>query len=145
MRAENPESPRARRARFQKRALRGVGMTMSGLMVVSVLSVLFFIVRTERAHNEDACKFARHSERDLGNTRVVEERRSCVPELEERRYLVQRTGAVSYELARKRLPVTHFQSDRYKWTLREDDKHMLVVRIDVDGALLSEFHEEDVR
>jgi hypothetical protein len=145
MRAENPETPRARRARLQKRALRGVGITLSALMVVSVLSVLFFIVRTERSHDENVCKFVVYSQRDLGAVHVVEERRSCTPELEERRYLVQRQGVASYELARKRLPRGHFDSDRYKWTLREDDKQKLVVRIDVDGALLSEFFEEDAQ
>jgi hypothetical protein len=145
MRADNPESPRVRRARLQKRALRGVGITLSALMVVTVLSILFLIVRTERAHDEGACKFALTSQRDLGSVQVLEERRSCVPELEERRYLVQRSGKERYELARKRLPKAHFTSDRYKWTLREDDQHLLVLRIDVDGALLSESFEEDVR
>jgi hypothetical protein len=110
-----------------------------------VLSILFFIVRTERAHDESRCKFAVYSRRDLGATQVIEERRSCLPELEERRYLVQRSGRESYELARKRMPVAQFTSDRYTWTLREDEKHKLVLRIDVDGKLRSEFHEEDVR
>lgn len=140
-----PDSPRAQRARMQKRMLRIIGIVMSALMVVIVLSILFFIVRTERAHDESTCKFAVHSQRDLGATRVIEEQRTCVPELTERRYLVQRSGAQSYELARKRMPREQFQSDRYKWTLREDEKHKLVLRIDVDGKLRSEFHEEDVR
>jgi hypothetical protein len=145
MRADDPESPRARRARLQKRALRGVGITLSVVMVVMMLSILFLIVRTERAHDEGACKFALSSQRDLGSVQVIEERRSCLPELEERRYLVQRSGSERYELTRKRLPKAHFATDRYKWTLREDDKHLLVLRIDVDGALLSESFEEDLQ
>jgi hypothetical protein len=130
---------------MQKRVLRGVGITMSALMVVTVLSILFFIVRTERAHDESTCKFAVYSQRDLGAAQVIEERRACMPELEERRYLVQRSGVASYELARKRMPSAQFQNDRYKWTLREDEKHKLVLRIDVDGKLRSEFHEEDAQ
>lgn len=145
MRADNPETPRARRARLQKRALRGVGITLSAVMVVTVLSILFLIVRSERAHNEETCKFALVSQRDLGSVQVLEERRSCLPQLEERRYLVRRSSTDSYELTRKRLPQSNFASDRYKWTLREDDKHKLVLRIDVDGKLLSESFEEDVR
>ena len=145
MRAEIPESPRVRRARLQKRALRGVGIVLSAVMVAMMLAILFLIVRTERAHDEQQCKFTVHSQRDLGDAHVVEESRSCTPELEERRYLVRHGQKPSFELARKRLPRTHFASDRYKWTLREDDKHLLVLRIDVDGALLSESFEEDAQ
>lgn len=140
-----PESPRARRAHMQKRLVRRLGMVLSALMVVLVVTVLFLIVRTERAHDESACKFSVHSRRDLGATQVIEERRSCLPELEERRYLVQRAGVDRFELARRRLDSARFASDRYKWSLREDEKHKLVLRIDVDGALLSESFEEDVR
>lgn len=145
MSVEIPETPRARRARVQKRLLRRLGMVVSAMMVVMVLSVLFLIVRSERAHDENACKFAVHSKRDLGETQVIEERRSCMPRLEERRYLVQRAGAQPFELARKRLDSARFASDRYKWSLREDAQHRLVLRIDVDGALLGESFEEDVR
>ncbi len=140
-----PESPRARRARMQKRLVRQLGMALSALMVVLVVSVLFLIVRTEHAHDESTCKFSVHSRRDLGATQVIEERRSCLPELEERRYLIQRAGADRLELARRRLDSARFASDRYKWSLREDAKHKLVLRIDVDDALLSESFEEDVR
>lgn len=145
MKAESPESPRARRARMQKRALRGVGIVLSALMVVTVLSILFLIVRTERAHDEEQCKFSLFSQRDLDGTQVIEESRTCLPELEERRYLLKRGAESGFELARKRLPTAHFASDRYKWTLREDDKHKIVLRIDVDGKLISESFEGDVR
>jgi hypothetical protein len=145
MSVEIPESPRARRARLQKRFVRRLGMGLSALMVVLVLSVLFLIVRTEHAHDESACKFATYSRRDLGAAQVIEERRRCMPNLEERRYLVQRAGAQRFELARRRLDSARFASDRYKWSLREDAQQKLVLRIDVDGALLSESFEEDLR
>lgn len=143
--SEIPESPRARRARTQKRFVRRLGMVLSALMVVLVVSVLGFIVRNERAHDESRCKFTLHSQRDLGATQVIEERRSCLPDLEERRYLIQRAGSERFELARRRLNSARFASDRYKWSLREDEQHKLVLRIDVDGALLSESFEGDVR
>ena len=124
--------------------LRILGMTASALMVLGVLIVFALIVRTERAHDETLCKFAPLSRRTLGEVEVIEERRSCLPELEERRYLVRR-GAQAYELARKRLPSAHFSAERYAWKLREDKPGMLVIELDVDGKLSSEFHEEDVK
>ena len=81
----------------------------------------------------------------LGKATVVEQSRSCLPELEERRYLVERPGAKSFELARKRLPRANFAADRYVWTLREDKNQQLVVRINLNGKLMSEFFEEDAR
>ena len=143
--SEIPENPRARRAHMQKRFVRQLGMALSALMVVLVVSILYLIVRSERAHDESVCKFAVHSRRDLGATQVIEERRSCQPDLEERRYLIQRAGTEPFELARRRLNSARFASDRYKWSLREDAQQKLVLRIDVDGALLSESFEGDVR
>jgi hypothetical protein len=129
----------------QKRILRGLGMALSALMVCTVLVILLLIVRTERAHDEARCVFAKRSERSLGDLSVVEETRSCLPELEERRYLVTRPAQASFELARKRMPRANFAPDRYRFSLREDPAHLLVLRIDLDGQLLSEFHEVDAR
>ena len=143
MSAPRPKTGSAALAAQRKRALRIVGMIASGLMVIGVLIVFALIVRTERAHDETRCKFERLSQRTLGDAEVMEERRSCLPELEERRYLVRRADQPAYELARKRLPVAHFAAERYVWKLSEDKPQNLVIRIDVDGQLSSEFHEED--
>jgi hypothetical protein len=137
-------SPAALLREKRKRALRLIGIVMSSLMVLTVLAIFLLIVRTERAHDESRCAFTKHSVRSLGEVLVVEEARSCLPELEERRYLVARKGTAPFELARKRLPRPHFAGDRYRWTLREDDTRKLVVRIEVDGQLSSEFFEEDL-
>jgi hypothetical protein len=145
MNAAPPTSGSAALAAQRKRMLRILGMTASALMVLGVLVVFALIVRTERAHDEERCKFAPLSRRTLGEVEVVEERRSCLPELEERRYLVRRGVQAAYELARKRLPSAHFTAERYAWKLREDKPGMLVIEIDVDGKLSSEFHEEDVK
>jgi hypothetical protein len=125
------------------RAVRILGMIASGLMVATVLVIFMLILRSERAHNDEDCKFAKTEQRVLGGTVVVEERRSCMPELEERRYLVRRAGKPEFELARKRLPIDRFAKDRYVWSLREDKAQLLVLRIDVDGKLASESFEED--
>lgn len=129
----------------RKRLLKIIGMALSGLMVVGMLTILALIVRSERAHDEQTCKFVPVVERSLGQTRVIEQNRTCVSEVEERRYLVSRPGQETFELARKRMSKPAFTHGNYTWSLREDDKHRLVVRIDVNGKLVSEFFEEDVR
>jgi len=143
MSASTPPTPRQLLQQKRKRAVKIVGMIMSALMVIAMLTVLALIVRNERAHDEQTCKFTPLSERTLGRTTVREESRRCLPELEERRYLVERAGEATFELARKRMPPDRFAADRYLWTMREDTAHKLVVRFDANGKLLSEFFEED--
>jgi hypothetical protein len=132
-----PYSPPSARQLLQakrKRILKIVGMVLSAVMVVAMLTVLALIVRNERAHNEDTCKFVTLSQRSLGKATVVEQSRSCLPE---------RPAAKTFELARKRLPRANFAADRYVWTVREDKSQQLVVRIELNGKLMSEFFEED--
>lgn len=138
-----PNLTRAEIKAKRVRALRILGMIASGLMVATVLAIFLLILRSERAHNDDACKFEPSEQRTLGAVQVAEERRSCLPGMEERRYLVKRQGKPSYELARKRLPSAHFTKPRYVWNVREDKAQLLVLRIDVDGKMSSEFFEED--
>lgn len=144
MSASTPPTPRQLLQQKRKRALKIIGMIMSALMVTAMLTILVLIVRNERAHDERTCKFAPLSERTLGRTKVREESRRCLPELEERRYLVERAGDKPFELARKRMPPERFAVGRYAWTMREDKAHKLIVRFDANGQLLSEFFEEDV-
>ena len=129
----------------RKRLLKMVGMLVSAGMVLAVSIVLFLIFRTESAHDEATCLFIKSDQRELNGTRVIEESRRCLPELEERRYLVARVDKKPFELARKRLPASSFAPERFKWTLREDKAHKLIIRFDVDGKMLSEFFEEDTR
>ena len=129
----------------RKKALRTVGIVLSALMVVAVLAILLFIVRSERAHDEMSCPFARRSERTLEGAVVVEETRSCLPEAEERRWLVSRNGSAPLEFARKRLPKEHFSGDRAVWVLSLDDKKQVVLTLRVDGKVASEFHEADAK
>lgn len=135
-----PHSPvQERRRTFVKK----LGMVLSGLMVLTILVIFGLIVRTESAHDEGKCPFARLGERTLGEARVVEESRSCVPEAEERRWLVVRPGQEPLEFARKRLDKARFSDGRFAWNLEEDDKKLLVIKLEVDGELASEFHESD--
>lgn len=118
-------------------------MVLSGLMVLTILVIFGLIVRSESAHNEDKCPFAKRGERSLGDIRVVEESRSCVPEAEERRWIVERSGQPPFELARKRLDKARFTDERFAWKLEQDERKLLVIKLEVDGELSSEFHEAD--
>ncbi|HEX6241111.1 MAG TPA: hypothetical protein VFZ61_09475 [Polyangiales bacterium] len=140
-----PTSPGAALKARQQRILRRLGITASALMVIGVLTVLVLIVRTESAHDEERCRFEPVTQRSLAGAEVLEERRSCLPEVEERRYLVQRAGRPAYELARKRLAHAQFAPERYVWKLREEAPQQLVLEIEIDGKPFSEFHEQDRR
>jgi len=124
----------------QKRLLRALGIGLSALSVLLVVSVFFLIVRTESAHDETGCPFSAGDTRSLGELSVREERRVCIDAVEERRYLVTRPGKPSYELARKRLPAARFAE--YRWALRSDAEGM-VLDMFVGDTLESEFHDAD--
>lgn len=145
MNQASPMTPSAALKAGRRRILRRLGIAASALMVLGVLTVLVLIVRTERAHDETRCQFAQLSQRSLAGAEVVEERRSCLPEVEERRYLVRRASKPEYELARKRFSRAQFVADRYAWKLREEAPQQLVLEIELDGKLASEFHEQDRR
>ena len=123
--------------------LRRLGIALSAIMVLTVVAVFLLILRTERAHDEATCPFQRGAEQTFSEGRVIEEQRSCVPEVEERRYLLERTGQKPYEFARKRLGTQFFKDNRYEWKVVEDDKKRIRLRVIVDGKLSSEFREED--
>jgi len=123
--------------------LRWVGIALSSLMVLTVLTVFVLILRTERAHDEAKCPFVKVGEKSFSGGRVVEEQRSCVPELEERRYLLERTGKPPFEFARRRIGGKFLRENRYSWSLAEDARKRLRLRVLVDGKVSSEYREED--
>jgi len=136
-----PTSPLAERRR---KLVRKLGMLVSGLMVVLVVSIFGLVLRSESAHDEASCPFRARSERELRSALVREEMRTCVPEAEEHRWLLSRPGKAEIELGRKRLPTERFTSARTRWTLTEDEAQRVVLRIEVDGKMLSEFREADL-
>ena len=137
-----PTSPLAERRQL---LLRRVGIAASALMVVLVISILAFVVRSESAHDESQCRFSKLGERAFAGAIVSEETRRCVPEAEEHRWLVQRNGRAPIEFGRKRLPRERFTPERTKWTLTEDKGKQLILNIVVDGHPFSEFREVDIR
>lgn len=127
----------------RRKTLRVVGMAVSALMVLTVLTVLALIFRNERAHDEDTCPFRAWSERTFAGGTVFEEQRNCIENITERRYRVVRDAQPSFELARKRLSSDRFAQDRYRWEL-EDKDDTITIRVYVDNRLSSEFREEDM-
>jgi hypothetical protein len=127
----------------RRKTLRVVGMLVSALMVLTVLTVLALIFRNERAHDEDTCPFQAWSERTFPGGKVFEEQRNCIENITERRYRVARGDKPAFELARKRLSSDRFAQDRYRWEL-DGVNGTITVRVFVDDKLSSEFREEDM-
>jgi hypothetical protein len=127
----------------RKRILKYIGMALSALMVLTVLTVFALIVRSESAHDEAKCPFAPVGERPFEGGVVKEQARSCVGGISEHRYLVERQGKPEFELARKRLATDRFDPGRYRWDLNLDDQQRLVLKVFVENKLSSEFREED--
>jgi len=136
--------PKSKIAEQRQALVRKLGIAVSALMVVLVVTVFVLVVRSESAHDETKCPFSKLSERVIGTATVIEETRSCVPEAEERRWLVQRGGQKPVEFGRKRLPKERFTADRTKWSLTEDKNKQLLLNIEVDGHPFSEFREADL-
>lgn len=136
-----PTSPLAER---RQKFVRKLGMAVSGLMVVLVVTIFALVLRSESAHDEASCPFQELSERKLKSATVREQMRACVPEAEEHRWLLSRDGKPEVELGRKRLPKERFTATRTKWTLSPDEGNEVILRIEVDGQMLSEFREADL-
>lgn len=127
----------------RKKILKYIGMALSALMVLTMLTVFALILRNESAHDEQTCPFAPAGERTFDGGKVVEQQRTCINGISEHRYLLERTGQKPFELARKRLATDHFEPARFRWDVGLDDKKRVVLNMNVDGKPSSEFREED--
>ncbi len=136
-----PTSPLAERRQI---FIRRVGIAVSVLMAVLVLTVFGLVLRSESAHDEAACPFSGLTERKLEDVVMIEETRNCVPEAEEHRWLIKREGQKLRELGRKRLPKERFSAARTVWKVTKDKANKVVLEIEVDGRPFSAFHEADM-
>jgi hypothetical protein len=127
----------------RKKLLRTMGIAVSALMVVLVLAVFALIVRSERAHDETRCPFGRRSQQALDELVVIEETRRCVPEAEERRWLLARPGKPPFEFARKRLTIGLFTHPKTHTELTRDKQGLVVLTLHVGGVEPTEFREAD--
>lgn len=91
--------------------------------------VLVFILRTESAHDESQCPYQEVTQRTLADgATIVEQRRSCLPQVEERRFLLRRETHQQV-LGRRRFDPSAFAGPEYAWDagVRESGEvHMFV-------------------
>lgn len=88
------------------------------LMPVGIVAFMAF---AQLAHDEDRCPFARASVQSIGDARVVEEARECLPGTRETRYTLER-GARTQLLGERRLPTESFAPARYHWTASHNER-----------------------
>ena len=82
--------------------------------IIGPLLIFIFILRTESAQKN--CPFTELTRRAVGpSLTVVEERRSCIQEVEERRYTLLR-GAMVRRLGERSFATTEFAPKVYSWT-----------------------------
>lgn len=88
--------------------------------VAAPLLILGFILRMEYAHDEERCPFTPVDTRTLDATVAVrEEARTCLPDVEERRYLVQRGGRSELIGSRRFAPAAFGPGYRWRAQLSE--------------------------
>jgi hypothetical protein len=100
--------------------------------IAAPLLVLGFILVTQLAHDPARCPY-RESGRQtlLGGVVVVEQKRSCLPAVEERRYLLRR-GEYSQLLGERRLPERAFVRG-YRWKAEVSAEGEVKVFVHNDG------------
>lgn len=102
--------------------------------------ILLFILRNDYAHDESRCPYATlTTQRFNAEIEIVEERRSCVDGVEDRRYSVRRKDSTRV-LGTRRLPPSAFDTPDYQWTpdLREGQMHL---KVNTKGHPAAEFRE----
>lgn len=83
--------------------------------VLVPVGILLFILRNELAHDEGRCPYQPLTVEVVApGVELVEERRSCIDGLEDRRYSVRRDEEVRV-LGRRRLPTAAFAAPGYDW------------------------------
>lgn len=113
-----------------------IGLPAIGLPVV----ILLFILRTEYAHDESRCPYQQLEVRRFNaDIELVEERRRCLDDVEDRRYSVRRVD-VTRVLGRRRLPPSAFETPAYQWTA--DLRHgQMFIKVTANGHPPAEFRE----
>jgi len=122
-------APKKRRALFIAARFAAAGM------VLSVLGIFAFILRSERAHDEARCPFVAGEVRDVDpGVQVQEQWRSCQDGVQERRWLILRSGESPREFARRRLHAEAFEARTYEWSVRPDAQGKLILDVHTEGA-----------
>lgn len=118
-----------------------IALPAIGLPVV----ILLFILRNDVAHDEARCPYEVLTTQRVDNSaEVIEERRSCIEGVEDRRYSVRRADSLR-KLGVRRLPSDAFEVSAYKWTaeLRQGQMFLKVVTKGHPAADFREGTEEE--
>lgn len=113
-----------------------IGLPAIGFPVV----ILLFILRTEVTHDETRCPYVvLTTERFNAEIEIVEERRSCVDGVEDRRYSARRADS-THVLGNRRLPPAAFEKPKYQWTADVRDGQVFL-KVQTNGHPPAEFRE----
>jgi hypothetical protein len=103
--------------------------------------ILVFIFLSELAHDEGRCPYTHNSTKSVNDqVSVREDRRSCVPGIEERRFSVMR-GASEQVLGRRRFARSAFAPEHYQWSAALTDQGDVRVTVDNAGHEQAQFRE----
>lgn len=92
-----------------------------------VLYIVAFQARYELAFDEENCPYVEVELREVGpGVTVREDRRSCLDGVEERRWVVHRSGHRPFELARRPLEAAAY-GQGYAWDAEDDGTQVRVV------------------
>jgi hypothetical protein len=101
--------------------------------IVGPMLIFLFIFFSESAHDEDRCPYTDVERRTLQpGVSVLEERRNCVGEVEERRWMLTR-GDETRVLGRRRFERSDFAPARYSWKAQISEQGEVVVEVHNEG------------
>ena len=100
--------------------------------IVGPMLIFGWILITESAHKSEDCPYATVSEQSVAGARVLEEGRSCIEGVEERRYTLLR-GERMRRLGRRRFASEAFAPDKYRWTAAVTGDGEVQVTVENDG------------
>ncbi len=125
------------------KVLRWVGMAVAAPVVIIFVMIMYFVIQTELAHDDEDCPFEAVETRELDDGALVrEELRRCQDGVEEHRWIVERAGRTD-ELGRRRLPTHRYAQDAYRWTVEVGERGAHV-HVENEGVEAASFHERPV-
>lgn len=134
MSSEAPERPR--------RWLKWLAVALLAPGAILVVVVMFFLVRSELAHDEARCPFERVDSREVADgIAIVDEGRRCQDGVEEHRWVVVRDGS-RREIGRRRLDQRLFDARAYSYAAEiERETGGVVVHVRNEGIAEQSFRE----
>lgn len=100
----------------KRRWLRPLLFVLGAAPAVFAVYIMYFIARYSLAHDETECPFTHAETRAVSaSVRVREERRRCIEEVEEHRWLVERGTSAPRELGRYPLEAAEIELG-FPWT-----------------------------